>query len=40
VTDAPFRQVVKRLWIPAVGAVLAVGVLLFQRGALGVLTQG
>ena len=40
VTDAPFRQLVKRLWIPAVGAVLAVGVLLFQRGAIGVLTQG
>ena len=40
VTDAPFKQVVKRLWIPAVGAVLGVIVLVFQRGALGVLTQG
>lgn len=40
VTDAPIRQVVRRLWIPAVGAILAVGVLLFQRGAIGVLTQG
>jgi len=40
VTDAPLRQLVKRLWIPAVGAVLAAGVLVFQRGALGVLTQG
>lgn len=40
VTDAPFRQLVRRLWIPAVGAVAAVLVLVFQRGALGVLTQG
>ena len=40
VTDAPFRQLVKRLWIPAIGAVLAAGVLVFQRGAIGVLTQG
>lgn len=40
VTDAPFRQVVKRLWIPAVGAVLAAGWLFIQGGAIGVLTQG
>jgi hypothetical protein len=40
VTDAPFRELVKRLWIPAVGAVLAAGWLFFQRGALGVLTEG
>ena len=40
VTDAPFRELVKRLWIPAVGAVLAAGWLFFQRGALGVLTAG
>ena len=40
VTDAPFRQLVKRLWIPAVGAVLAVGWLFIQGGAIGVLTAG
>ena len=40
VTDAPFRQMVARLWIPAVGAVLAAGWLVFQRGALGVLANG
>ncbi len=39
-SDAPIRQLVKRLWIPAVGAVLAIGVLFFQRGAIGVLLEG
>lgn len=39
-TDAPFRDLVKRLWIPAVGAVLAVTVLFFQRGAINVLFEG
>ncbi|MDR9396711.1 DUF2142 domain-containing protein [Pontimonas sp.] len=40
VTDAPFRQLVKRLWIPAVGALAAVGWLFVQGGAIGVLTEG
>jgi len=40
VSDAPFRQIVRRLWIPAVGAVLAAIWLFFQRGALGVLAAG
>ena len=39
-SDAPIRQLVKRLWIPAVGAVLAIGVLFFQRGSIGVLLEG
>ena len=39
-TDAPFRQLIRRLWIPALGVVLAVGVLFFQRGALGAVTSG
>lgn len=39
-SDAPIRQLIKRLWIPAVGAVLAIGVLFFQRGAIGVLLEG
>jgi len=39
-SDAPLRQLIKRLWIPAVGAVLAIGVLFFQRGAIGVLLEG
>lgn len=39
-TDAPFRQLLRRLWIPAVGVVLAGTVLFFQRGALGALTSG
>lgn len=40
VADAPIRQLVRRLWIPAVGAILAVVVLIFQRGALNVLFEG
>lgn len=39
-TDAPFRQVLKRLWIPTVGVVLAGSVIFFQRGALGAITSG
>jgi hypothetical protein len=39
-TDAPFRQLLRRLWIPAVGVVLAGTVLFFQRGALGAITGG
>ena len=39
-SDAPAKQLVKRLWIPAVGAVLAIAVLFFQRGAIGVLLKG
>jgi hypothetical protein len=39
-TDAPFRQLIRRLWIPAAGVVLAAGVLFFQRGALGAITSG
>jgi hypothetical protein len=39
-TDAPFRQLVRRLWIPAAGVILAGSVLFFQRGALGALTSG
>lgn len=39
-TDAAFRQVVRRLWIPAVGVALAGVVLFFQRGALGAITAG
>jgi len=39
-TDASFRQVLRRLWIPAAGVVLAAGVLFFQRGALGAVTSG
>lgn len=39
-TDAPFRQLMRRLWIPALGVVLAGSVLFFQRGALGALTTG
>jgi hypothetical protein len=39
-TDAPFRQLIRRLWIPALGVVLAGSVLFFQRGALGALTTG
>lgn len=40
VTDAPFRQIIRRLWIPAVGVVLAGLVLVFQSGALGTLWAG
>ena len=40
VSTAPFNQLVRRLWIPVVGAVLAAGWLFFQRGALGVLANG
>jgi hypothetical protein len=39
-TDAPFRQLLRRLWIPVVGVLLAAGVLFFQRGALGALSSG
>lgn len=39
-TDASFRQVMKRLWIPAVGVVLAGSVIFFQRGAIGAITTG
>ncbi len=39
-TDAPFRQLLKRLWIPAVGVVLAGSVIFFQRGAIGAITTG
>ncbi len=39
-TDAPLRQLVRRLWIPAVGVLLAASVLFFQRGALGAVTSG
>ena len=39
-TDAPFRQLLRRLWIPAAGVILAGSVLFFQRGALGALSSG
>ena len=39
-TDAPFRQLMRRLWIPAAGVLLAASVLFFQRGALGALSSG
>ena len=39
-TDAPFRQLIRRLWIPAAGVLLAASVLFFQRGALGALSSG
>lgn len=39
-TDAPIRQVVRRLWIPAVALLLPVAILFFQRGALGAITAG
>ncbi len=39
-TDAPIRQVVRRLWIPAVALLLPVTILFFQRGALGAITAG
>jgi hypothetical protein len=39
-TDATFRQLLRRLWIPAVGVILAGSVIFFQRGALGAITAG
>jgi hypothetical protein len=39
-TDAPLRQVLRRLWIPAAGVVLAGSVIFFQRGAIGALSSG
>jgi hypothetical protein len=39
-TDAPFRQLLRRLWIPAAGVVLAGSVIFFQRGAIGALSSG
>lgn len=39
-TDAPFRQLMRRLWIPVLGVILAGSVIFFQRGALGAITAG
>jgi len=39
-TDAHIRQVLMRLWIPAVGVILAGSVIFFQRGAIGALSSG
>lgn len=39
-TDAPFRQLLRRLWIPVIGVVLAGSVIFFQRGAIGALSSG
>ena len=39
-TDATLRQLLRRLWIPAVGVILAGSVIFFQRGAIGAITTG